>query len=91
MVFYGTDISFRKKLIPVYENALDKDDEFLLQAAKVMNEISSFREVPKHMWYGDMDIIKKAFSYEENEKLYHELRFRLEMRLKYRVRTWSKN
>jgi len=53
-----------------------------------MNEISPLREKPKHIWYSGMDVMKKGFSYEETEGFYHELKFHLEMRLKYRVREY---
>jgi len=77
VVFYGVNKSLRKELIPVYEHLIDKDDEFLLQAARTMNEISPLKERPEHIWYSGMGVLKKGFSYEETERFYHELRFHL--------------
>ena len=51
VVFYGQDIKSREELIPIYEYIRDMDGEFLLQIARAINEIASFRELPEHLWY----------------------------------------
>lgn len=86
VVFYGLDIKTREELVPVYEDALDKDSEFVLQAARAINEIANLRESPKHLWYSSMAQRQTAISYEETEKFYSELISRLERLLKFKVR-----
>jgi hypothetical protein len=86
VVFYGLDIKTREELIPVYENILDKDSEFVLQIASVINEITSLREKPKHLWYSPMQVRQMAVSYEETEKFYNELIGRLKRLLKFKIR-----
>ncbi len=86
VVFYGMDIKAREELIPVYENTIEKDDEFLLQIARVINEITSLRESPKHLWYTPMQVRQAAVSYEETEKFYNELLSRLVRLLKFKIR-----
>ncbi len=88
VIFYGLDIKTRQELIPVYEKILEKDDEFLLQIARVMNEISEFRELPEHLWYSPMQVRQMGISYEETEKFYNELISRLNGMLKFRVRSY---
>lgn len=88
VVFYGVDIKTREELIPVYENVLDKDGEFILQAARVVNEITSLRELPKHIWYSSMKVRQTVISYEETERFYNELANRLGRMLKYKVRDY---
>ena len=86
VVFYGTDIRTREELIPVYEDAFDKDGEFLLKAAKLINEIDNLRETPEHLWYTAMGEKQMGISYEESEKFYNELLMRLERLLKFKAR-----
>jgi hypothetical protein len=86
MVFYGTDIKTREELIPVYTDAFDKDGEFLLKAAMLINEMTNLRETPKHLWYTPMQERQTAISYEETEKFYNEFLNRLERLLKFKVR-----
>lgn len=88
VVFYGMDIKAREELIPVYENTIDRDDEFLLQIARVINEITSLRESPKHLWYTSMQVRQTAVSYEETEKFYNELLSRLGRMLKFKIRDY---
>ncbi len=88
VVFYGQDIKSREKLIPVYEYIRDRDDEFLLQIARTINEIASFRELPEHLWYAPMQVRQMAISYEETEKFYNELLSRLKRLLKFKVRSY---
>ncbi len=88
VIFYGLDIKTREELIPVYENILDKDGEFLLQIGRVINEITSLRESPKHLWYSSMQLKQMAISYEETEKFYNELLSRLEGLLKFKIRNY---
>jgi hypothetical protein len=88
VIFYGHDIKTREEHIPVYENILDKDDEFLLQIARVINEITSLRESPKHLWYSPMQVRQTAVSYEENERFYNELLIRLGRLLKFKIREY---
>ncbi len=88
VVFYGLDIKSREELIPVYEDAFEKDGEFSLQIAKVVNEITSLRESPKHLLYSPMQQRHMAISYEETEKFYNELLSRLERFLKFKVRDY---
>ncbi len=86
VIFYGLDVKTREELIPVYENILDKDSEFSLHIATVINEITSLREAPKHLWYTRMQVRQTAVSYEETEKFYSELLSRLERMLKFKIR-----
>jgi hypothetical protein len=88
VVFYGQDIKSREELIPVYEYIRDRDDEFLLQIARAINEIASFRELPEHLWYAPMQVRQMAISYEETEKFYNELLSRLKRLLKFKVRSY---
>ncbi len=88
VVFYGVDIKTREELIHVYENILDMDGEFLLQIARVINEITSLRASPKHLWYSPMQVRQMAISYEETEKFYSELLIRLERLLKFKLREY---
>jgi len=88
VVFYGLDIKSKEELIPVYENILDIDGEFLLQMARVINEIASFRELPKHLWYSPMQARHMAVSYEETEKFYNELIIRIKGLLKFNLRDY---
>ncbi len=88
VIFYGPDIKTREELIPVYENILEKDDEFLLQIARVINEITSLRESPKHLWYTPMQVRQTAVSYEETERFYNELLIRLGRFLKFKIREY---
>jgi|GEM_PF-1059253 len=88
VVFYGLDIKTREELIPVYENILDKDSEFSLHIATLINEITSLREAPKHLWYARMQVRQTAVSYEETEKFYSELLSRLERMLKFKIRDY---
>ncbi len=86
IIFYGTDIKTRQEVIPVYDNILEKDDEFLLKIARVVNEITSLRESPKHLWYSQMQVRRAAVSYEETERFYTELLIRLGRFLKFKIR-----
>ncbi|VVB88448.1 Uncharacterised protein [uncultured archaeon] len=88
VIFYGQDIKTREELIPVYEKLLEKDDEFLLQMARVINEIASFRQLPKHLWYSPMQIRQTAISYEETEKFYNELINRMKGLLEFKIRNY---
>ena len=88
VVFYGPDIKTREELISEYGTMLDTDSEFLLQIARVVNEITSLRESPKHLWYSPMQIKHMAVSYEETEKFYTELLIRLEGFLKFKIRDY---
>ncbi len=86
VVFYGTDIKTREELVPVYEDAFDKDSEFVLQIAKELNELMNLRESPKNMWYSTMAIRQTSVSYEETEEFYTELLSRIKRLLKFKVR-----
>jgi len=86
VVFYGTDIKTREDLVPVYEDAFDKDSEFVLQIAKELNELMNLRESPKNMWYSTMAIRQTSVSYEETEEFYTELLSRIKRLLKFKVR-----
>lgn len=88
VVFYGQDVKSREELIPVYESIRDRDDEFLLQIARTLNEIASFHELPEHLWYAPMQVRQAAISYEETEKFYDELLSRLKRLLKFKVRSY---
>ncbi len=88
VVFYGQDIKTREEFIPVYENIRDKDGEFLLQTARAVNEITSFRKLPDHLWYSPMQIRQMDISYEETEKFYDELLNRVERLLKFKIRDY---
>lgn len=86
IVFYGTDMITREELVPVYENAFDKDSEFVLQIAKELNEIMNLRESPKNLWYSTTAIRQTSISYEETEEFYNELLSRIKRLLKFKVR-----
>lgn len=86
VVFYGLDIKTREELIPVYENAFDKDSDFVLHLARELNEIMNLRESPKKLWYSAMSNRQTAVSYEETEKFYTELLYRINRLLKFKVR-----
>jgi hypothetical protein len=86
VVFYGLDIKTREELIPVYENAFDKDSDFTLHLARELNKIMNLRESPKHLWYSTMANRQAAVSYEETEKFYTELLHRINRLLKFKVR-----
>lgn len=88
VVFYGLDVKTREELIPVYENILDKDSDFILAIARIVNELTNLREKPKHLWYTPMQVRQMAVSYEETEKFYTELLFRFERMLKHKVRDY---
>ncbi len=88
VVFYGQDIKSREELIPVYEYTRDRDDEFLLQVARAINEIASFHKLPEHLWYAPMQVRQTAISYEETEEFYNELLSRLKRLLKFKVRSY---
>ncbi len=86
VVFYGLDIKTREELIPVYEDAFDKDSDFVLHLARELNEIMNLRESPKKLWYSAMSNRQAAVSYEETEKFYTELLYRINRLLKFKVR-----
>lgn len=88
VVFYGLDVKTRGELIPVYENIFDKDSDFILDIARIVNELTNLREKPRHLWYTPMQVRHMAVSYEETEKFYTELLFRLERMLKHKVRDY---
>jgi hypothetical protein len=88
VVFYGLPIRKREELIPFYEHIFDLDSEFVLKVAQVVNEITSLREKPKHLWYSPMQERHMAVSYEETEKFYDELLNRMERFLKFKVRNY---
>lgn len=88
VVFYGLDTRSRETIIPVYEEVFDKDGEFLLRAARTINELTSFRETPEHIWYSSMKVRQMAISYEETEKFYDELLSRLRRLLTFKVRSY---
>lgn len=86
VIFYGPPMKTREELIPVYENAFDTDSEFVLQMANKLNEIMNLRESPEHIWYSTTAARQTAISYEETEKFYSELIYRIRRLLKYRTR-----
>ncbi|MDD5616804.1 MAG: hypothetical protein PHH85_11445 [Candidatus Methanoperedens sp.] len=86
VVFYGTDMKTKEELIPVYEYAFDRDSEFVLQMARELNEIMNLRESPEHIWYSTTAARQTAISYEETEKFYNELLYRIRRLLKYKTR-----
>ncbi len=88
VVFYGADVNKREELINVYEHIFDIDSEFVLQVAHVVNEITSLREKPKHLWYSPIREKYMAVSYEESERFYDELLNRIGRFLKYKVRDY---
>lgn len=86
VVFYGLDIKTREDLIPVYEDAFDRDGDFVLRMAKELNVIMNLRESPEHLWYSSMAARQTAVSYEETEKFYTELLYRIKRLLRFRAR-----
>lgn len=88
VVFYGLDTKSREDFFEVYEDIFEKDGEFLLQAARVVNELMNLREKPKNLWYNPLKARQMAISYEETEKFYNELLNRLGRLLKFKVRDY---
>jgi len=88
LIFYGVDRRSREKIIPVYEEVFEKDGEFLLQAARAVNEIINFREKPKHLWYSSQNMRKMAISYEETQEFYDEFLSRLRRLLEFKARDY---
>jgi len=88
VVFYGLDTKSREDFFKVYEDIFEKDGEFLLQAARYVNELMNLREKPKHLWYSPLKARQIAISYEETEKFYNELLHRLGRLLKFKVRNY---
>lgn len=86
IVFYGTDFKKREELVPVYEDAFDKDSEFILRMARELNEIMNLRGSPKNLWYSTMAIRQTSVSYEETEEFYKELLNRIKRLLRFKVR-----
>lgn len=88
LIFYGVDKRSREGIIPVYEEVFEKDGEFLLQAARAVNEIINFREKPKHLWYSSQKMRQMAISYEETRKFYDEFLTRLRRLLEFKARDY---
>jgi hypothetical protein len=88
VVFYGLDTKSREDFFEVYEDSFEKDGEFLLQAARAVNELMNLREKPKHLWYSPLKTRQIAISYEETEKFYNELLHRFGRLLKFKVRDY---
>ncbi|MCX9024878.1 MAG: hypothetical protein OIN85_02140 [Candidatus Methanoperedens sp.] len=88
VVFYGLDTKSTEDFFMVYEDIFEKDGEFLLQAARAVNELMNLREKPKHLWYSPLKARQMAISYEETEKFYNELLHRLGRLLKFKVRDY---
>jgi len=88
LIFYGVDRRSREKIIPVYEEVFEKDGEFLLQAARAVNEIINFREKPNHLWYSSQNMRKMAISYEETQEFYDEFLSRLRRLLEFKARDY---
>lgn len=86
VIFYGMDIKTREELIPVYEEAFERDGEFVLRMARELNVIMNLRESPEHLWYSSMAVKQTAVSYEETEKFYTELLYRIKRLLRFRAR-----
>lgn len=86
VVFYGPDVRIREELIPVYEDAFDRDGEFVLRMARELNVIMNLRESPEQLWYSTMSARQNAISYEETEKFYNELLYRIKRILRFRAR-----
>ena len=88
VVFYGLDNNTRKYAIPIYEDVLEKNDEFLLRAARTINEVTPFKEKPGNIWYSPPTIRHGAISYEETERFCNELLVRLKRELEHRIRSY---
>jgi hypothetical protein len=88
VVFYGLDTKSREDFFAIYEDIFERDGEFLLQAARAVNELMNLREKPKHLWYSPLKTRQMAISYEETEKFYNELLYRLGRLLKFKVRDY---
>ena len=88
VVFYGLDTKSKEDFFTIYEDIFEKDGEFLLQAARAVNELMNLREKPKHLWYSPLKAGQIAISYEETEKFYNELLNRLGRLLKFKVRDY---
>lgn len=84
VLFYGLDIKSEEELIPVFKEASAMAEEFTLQIARSVNEIINLREKPEHLWYSSFTRI----SYEETEKFYDELLYKLKRLLRYNVREY---
>lgn len=88
VVFYGLDIKTRDELIPVYEDAFNEVSDFILHLARELNEIMNLRESPEKLWYSAMTDRQTAISYEETEKFYTELLYRINRLLKFKAREY---
>ncbi|MCE8429080.1 MAG: hypothetical protein J5U19_11905 [Candidatus Methanoperedens sp.] len=86
VVFYGEKLEKHENFINLYRNVLLKDDQFLLQMARTVNEITSFRERPKHLWHSWAQDKLMAISYEETEQFYDELLSRMKGLLEFKIR-----
>lgn len=84
VVLYGGRRKRHEDLISLYEDALEKDDAFLLQMARTVNEITSFREHPGYLWHSWGKSM--AISYEGTEKFYDEILSRMKGLLESRIR-----
>jgi hypothetical protein len=88
VVFYGLDTKSGEDFYEVYEEIFEKDGDFLLQAARVVNDLMNLREKPKYLWYSPLKTRQMAISYEETEKFYNELLHRLGRLLKFKIRDY---
>ena len=88
LFFYGVDKRTREEIIPVYEEVFEKDGEFLLGAARAVNEIINFRKKPNHLWYSSQKVRQMAISYEETQEFYDEFLSRLRRLLEFKARDY---
>jgi len=88
VLFYGINMRSRDDLIPVYEEAFEKVEEFTLQIARNVNEIMNLREKPKQLWHSSFNATRVGISYEETEKFYDELLSRFKRLIKYKTRNY---
>ncbi len=85
VLFYGLNMGSKKEQNMFYEEAFNIVEEFTLKIARDVNEIMNIREKPQHLWHSTKQIM---ISYEETEKFYDELLYRIKRLLKYKVRDY---
>lgn len=88
VVFYDIKEEDKEKLVPIYEEALDRDGDFVLKLARMGSDMAAFKEIPRYMWYTTMRPKQMAISYEETEDFYEELYSRYQRLLRFKIREY---
>jgi tRNA nucleotidyltransferase/poly(A) polymerase len=88
VVFYDIKEEDKERLVPIYEEALDRDGDLILKLARIGSDMAAFKEIPRHMWYSTMRPKQTAISYEETEDFYEELYSRYQRLLRFKIREY---